>query len=122
MSSVAILGCSELVTLAGPARPRVGAELRELGVIRDGAMLIRDRRIVQVGRKVELDAEKDKVLETGVQVTRRVHLLNRLEVHMLFIIPREMGWKRSSARETSASRRKRTVIVGKNRLSCIRWK
>ncbi|MGH9844958.1 MAG: imidazolonepropionase [Blastocatellia bacterium] len=46
---LAILNCSQLVTLAGPARPRAGAEMRELAVIIDGAMLIRNRRITDVG-------------------------------------------------------------------------
>ena len=32
-SSLAIVNIGQLVTLAGPARPRVGAELRELGII-----------------------------------------------------------------------------------------
>ena len=41
----AVLGCSELVTLAGPPRPRTGSELRELAIIADGAMLIEDDRI-----------------------------------------------------------------------------
>src|SRR5262252_4041857 len=53
--SFAIIGASQLVTLAGPRRPRVGAEMRELAIIKDGAMLIRNGRIVQTGvrRKIE---------------------------------------------------------------------
>jgi len=52
--SVAILHASELVTLAGPARPRVGNELRELGIIRDGAILARDGQIKAVGPSEEI--------------------------------------------------------------------
>ncbi len=39
MSARALVGrqCRQLVTLAGPARPRTGAEMRELAVIADGA-------------------------------------------------------------------------------------
>ena len=37
------------MTVSGPARPRVGPELRQLSIIDDGAMLVRDRRIVKVG-------------------------------------------------------------------------
>src|SRR5262245_66685384 len=43
--SVVLLNCSQLITLAGPARPRSGAEMRELSIIPDGAMLI-DRKSV----------------------------------------------------------------------------
>jgi imidazolonepropionase len=52
--SVAILHAAQLVTLAGPARPRMGADLRELGVIADGAMLVRDGRIESVGSSEEI--------------------------------------------------------------------
>jgi len=45
----------QLVTLAGPARPRVGAEMRELGVISDGAMLITDGRIAATGTRKEIE-------------------------------------------------------------------
>ncbi len=47
--TLAVINCSQLVTLAGPARPRVGVEMRELAVIADGAMLIRDGHIADVG-------------------------------------------------------------------------
>lgn len=60
---LAVVGCSELVTLAGPARPRTGTELRELSIVRDGAMLICDGRIERVGprRKIEIDADAEIV-------------------------------------------------------------
>jgi len=49
------VGCSELVTLAGPARPRIGKELGELSIINDGAMLVRDGRIELVGARSALE-------------------------------------------------------------------
>ena len=52
--TLAILNCSQLVTLAGPARPRVGPEMRELAVIPDGAMLVRDGRIERAGTRDEI--------------------------------------------------------------------
>jgi imidazolonepropionase len=55
MSTFAVVNCSELVTLAGPARPRVRAEMRDLAVIRDGAMIVRDGIITRVGLRGELD-------------------------------------------------------------------
>jgi imidazolonepropionase len=50
-----VRGARQLITLRGSAEPRRGAALAELGIIRDGALLIEDGRIVQVGlsRRVE---------------------------------------------------------------------
>jgi imidazolonepropionase len=55
MSSLAVLHASQLVTLAGPKRPRVGAGLSELGIIRDGGMLIHDSEIKRVGPSDEIE-------------------------------------------------------------------
>ena len=50
----AVMNCSQLVTLAGPQRPRVGDELRELSIIEDGAFLVWDGRIEKVGKREEI--------------------------------------------------------------------
>ena len=55
MSSLAVVHVSQLVTLAGPNRPRVGSELSELGLIPDGGMLIRDGKIETVGLSHEIE-------------------------------------------------------------------
>lgn len=55
MSSLAIINCSQLVTLAGPQRPRVGEELRELSIIENGAMLVREGRIEKVGKRETIE-------------------------------------------------------------------
>lgn len=55
MRSFAIINCSQLVTLAGPQRPRVGEELRELSIIENGAMFIRDGRIEKVGKRETIE-------------------------------------------------------------------
>ena len=65
---IAIVGCSELVTLAGPARPRVGGELRELGIIRDGAMLVKDGRIAAAGPQKEIEKRAEHVMDAGGRV------------------------------------------------------
>lgn len=52
--SLAIVNIGQLVTLAGPARPRVEAELRNLGIIEDAALLIEDGRIVAAGTYAEI--------------------------------------------------------------------
>jgi imidazolonepropionase len=55
MSSIAVLHASQLVTLTGPKRPRIGAEMSELAIIRDGGMLVRDGEIVRVGASDEIE-------------------------------------------------------------------
>ena len=52
----AVVNCGQLVTLAGPQRPRVGPEMRELGIIDDGGLIIRDGRIEQVGTSAQIKA------------------------------------------------------------------
>lgn len=53
--TLAVINCSQLVTLAGPRRPRAGAELRELSIIEDGALLVRGGRIEKVGGRAEVE-------------------------------------------------------------------
>jgi imidazolonepropionase len=52
--SVAVVNIGQLVTLAGPKRPRVGAELRELGIIPDAALLVENDRIAAAGSYADL--------------------------------------------------------------------
>ena len=52
---LAIVNIGQLVTLAVPARPRVGAELRELGIIENAALIVGENgRIVAAGPYIEL--------------------------------------------------------------------
>jgi imidazolonepropionase len=69
--SLAVIGASQLVTLAGPGRPRAGAEMSELVIINDGAMLIRNGRIVQTGARSEIEPLIDaecEVVDAGDRV------------------------------------------------------
>lgn len=54
-NTLAVVNCIQVVTLAGPARPRVGPELRELGIIANGGMFVRDGRIEKVGNADEIE-------------------------------------------------------------------
>jgi len=56
-SELALVGCRQLVTLRGPARQRVGPEMRELGIVEDGALLVREGRIAAVGKYAEIKRE-----------------------------------------------------------------
>jgi imidazolonepropionase len=67
MGSFAVVNCAELVTLAGHARPRVCAEMRELGVIRDGVMIVRDGVITYAGPACGIDSNID-VIDAGNRV------------------------------------------------------
>jgi imidazolonepropionase len=68
---LAVINCKQLVTLAGPQRPRVGTELRELGMIEDGAMLVRGERIEKVGQRSKLESQIDpgaKIVDAGGRI------------------------------------------------------
>jgi len=55
MNSLAVLHASQLVTMSGPKRPRVGTELSELGIIRDGGILVCNGKIEKVGPSDEIE-------------------------------------------------------------------
>jgi imidazolonepropionase len=80
MSSLLVINCAQVLTLAGPARPRVGAEMRELGVVEDGALLVRGGRVVRAGLRAEVEPLCDadtEVLDAG----RRVVLPGFVDAH-----------------------------------------
>ncbi|MFY9553997.1 MAG: imidazolonepropionase, partial [Blastocatellia bacterium] len=56
MPDLIIENVSQLVTLAGPARARVGAEMGELAIVAEGAVLARDGVIVAAGTLPEVRA------------------------------------------------------------------
>jgi len=51
---LAVVNCGEVVTLAGPARPRTRDEMKELSILRGGAMLVREGRIERVGLSADV--------------------------------------------------------------------
>ncbi|MCC7175632.1 MAG: imidazolonepropionase [Bryobacterales bacterium] len=55
MSTILLRGARQLVTLRGPEAPRRGRALQDLGILENGAALIRDGRIEDLGqgRRVE---------------------------------------------------------------------
>src|SRR5579872_1708718 len=57
MSELLVSNCSQLLTLAGPRRARTGLEMRDLAVIADGAMLVRDGRVHDVGPRSEIEGK-----------------------------------------------------------------
>jgi imidazolonepropionase len=78
VKSLAVLH-AQLVTLAGRKRPRVGAEMTELAIIRDGGMLIRNGKIERIGPSDEIE-KKSRGAEI-VDVGGRVVLPGFVDAH-----------------------------------------
>jgi imidazolonepropionase len=55
--AVAVVNIGQLATLAGAERPRVGVELRELGLMENAALLVDDGRVVAAGPYAEVRAK-----------------------------------------------------------------
>ena len=70
MSSLAVLHASQVVTLSGPKRPRIGAEMSELAIISDGGMLIRGGKIESVGPSAEIEKNvgDEEIVDAGGRV------------------------------------------------------
>src|SRR5215217_2550494 len=78
--TLAVVNCSQLVTLAGPARPRVGPELRELGLFPNGGMFVRDGLIESVGSRDEIELLIDSETEV-VDALGKVVLPGFIDAH-----------------------------------------
>jgi imidazolonepropionase len=78
--SLAVINCLQLVTLSGARRPRTGGDLRQLAILEDGAMLVRDDRIEVVGRRREIESlitSECEVIDAG----RRVVMPGFVDAH-----------------------------------------
>ena len=67
-TDLAVLHCGQLATLAGAPRPRTGREMRQLALICDGAMLIRNGRIQAIGRGADIQpliSDEAEVVDAG---------------------------------------------------------
>lgn len=68
---VVITNCKQVLTLAGPARPRVAGELRALSIVEDGAIVIREGRIERVGPRSEIETtidQESEVIDAGGRI------------------------------------------------------
>ncbi len=66
-----VTNCSQLVTMAGPASPRVGDALRDLHIVNDGAMLVVEGRIAAAGWRGDIEplaAQGTQVVDAGGRV------------------------------------------------------
>ena len=79
-NSLLIVGASQLLTLRGRG-PRRGKALSNLGVINDGALLIRDGRIVAVGVRAKVEALPEAKTADNLFVGGRVILPGFVDSH-----------------------------------------
>jgi imidazolonepropionase len=81
-----ITGCSQLVTLQGPV-PRRGRALRDLGILRDGALLIRDDHIRAIGPRRQIERLRDARRAEKLDLGGRVVLPGFVDSHTHLIFP-----------------------------------
>jgi imidazolonepropionase len=96
-----ITGCAELLTLRGAA-PRRGSELANLGIIRDGALLVRDGRIAAIGRRADLLRENSARRAAKLDLGGRVILPGFVDshTHLIFAASRAAEYEKRIAGAT----------------------
>ncbi len=63
-----IIHARQLLTIAGPDQPRRGGALRDLGMIEDGAVSIRDGKIVWTGRTDQLREKSENTYDASGKI------------------------------------------------------
>src|SRR3984957_19552439 len=64
-----VIHAAQIVTLAGPARPRIGPEMRHLAIVEDGAMVVRSDRIEAIARSSEIEIPSDaEIVDAGGRI------------------------------------------------------
>lgn len=81
-----ITGCAELLTLRGPV-PRRGRDLSDLGIIRDGALLVRNDRIAAVGPRRRIERLRAARRAEKLDLGGRVVLPGFVDSHTHLIFP-----------------------------------
>ena len=98
----------QLITLRGPDEPRRGNDLRDLAIVTDGALLVRDGWIMAVGptRRIENLAEARQARSIDASGRVVMPVLIDSEVHLLppVMTPPENAPARSSGRPASQAR------------------
>jgi imidazolonepropionase len=81
-----ITGCSELLTLRGSV-PRRGASLRDLAIIRDGAILTHEDRIAAIGPRRKIEKLRAARTSEKIDLGGRVVLPGFVDSHTHLIFP-----------------------------------
>jgi imidazolonepropionase len=85
-NSLLLTNCSQLLTLRGPA-PRRGRALGDVGIIPDGALLIRDGRIAAIGRRRRIERLPESRRARRLDLLDRVVLPGFVDSHTHLIHP-----------------------------------
>lgn len=90
---------SQLLTLRGGNAPRRGAELRDLGIVEDGAVLIADGKIVAVGKTDEVAKHALAKKAEAIDCTVKVVLPGFVDshTHPVFAAPRLIDFEKHIA-------------------------
>jgi imidazolonepropionase len=86
MTDLLISGCSELLTLRGRV-PRRGRALNELGIIRDGAILVQGDRIAAIGPRRRIEKLPQARRAEKLDLRGRVVLPGFVDSHTHLIFP-----------------------------------
>lgn len=86
MPDLLITGCSELLTLKGPV-PRRGRALRDLGIIRDGALLVQNDRVAAIGPRRNIERLRNAKHAEKLDLDGRVVLPGFVDSHTHLIYP-----------------------------------
>ena len=78
--SLLITGASQLLTLRGSA-PRRGSALSELGIVKDGALLVREGKILAAGPSAKIASHKEAKQAEKLDVGGRVVLPGFVDSH-----------------------------------------
>ncbi len=130
-----ITNIGQLLTLGGHARPRVGGALRDLGIVREGAVLIEGGLISAVGNKADVASEARSVeavdargrlvmpgfvdahTHAAFAGSRESELSDKLAGKSYAQIAREGGGIGRTVRETRRASKDRLIRETSNRLS-----
>ncbi|HEY3927955.1 MAG TPA: imidazolonepropionase [Candidatus Koribacter sp.] len=100
-TAIFLRNIGQLLTLRGDAKARRGAALRELGIIEDGAVLLRDGKIAAVGgtREVVRSLKKDKEKIQEVDCRGKIVLPGFVDshTHPVFSAPRLIDFEKRTA-------------------------
>ena len=100
MSSLAVLHASQVVTLSGAKRPRIGAEMSELAIISDGGMLFHNGKIEKIGPSAEIERNvgDEEIIDAGGRVVMPGFV--DAHTHLVFAGNRLDDFERRSRGET----------------------
>ncbi len=86
MSDWLITGCSELLTLRGPV-PRRGRAAEDVGILRDGALLVHNGQIAAVGTRHQIERLPESRRAEKLDLGGRVVLPGFVDSHTHLIFP-----------------------------------